>query len=824
MLLCLVVLVILVTLVTIFALRARNAKHDYTQAHTRAATAKAQCVALEQRLREQEIQRATVEHMAGIAYYQLDLRTNALTASQNFLTLHQLTAEELPRTSREYLDRFVRDPQQYAQAMANAERIWRGEDVEGSRQICLPDGTIRWTRFVTKTVRDETGTPISIMGVIRNDTNEKQAALDLLALTTQLRETQRIARIGHFYWDLASDRLTASENYYDIFGLTEARRFHTMREWIDQVCHPDDKSAAEAAQQLVKAGLPYQVLRRSIAQDGSIRHLEINGEPIRTPLGELIAFRGTVRDVTEQAMRLEQLADSEARYRLISTHMQDIVSLHSTDGITFFCTPSIERVLGYPLDKVIGMSPVPYVHPDDQPQIFKVIRRFREGQRHQMRATYRYRHRKGHYLWIETRIIPVLNDEGALLHFQATTTDISEKHQAAQALKQSEARFRHLTEMSSDWYWEQDAQYRFTFISRRHAVTEHTSREALLGKTRWEAAPHSLTAEQWVEHRAQLDARQPFRDLIMQVMSARLTDEEACHYLSISGEPIFDEVGGFVGYRGIGVDVTKRHLAELALARRTSELAIANMRLTDEAAKGHELETKMLMSIEMELAQVGIELHDELGQNLTGVALMVKAMEKRIAQNAPATVQEVARISEFVNRAIRHTRMISHGLSPSIWGEAGLISALTQLSEDINALGTVACRAKLQQDVIIEGEVVIRSLYRIAQEAVNNALKHSGATQIGISLKVVKRRIQLVVSDNGNANTVLTANLGEGLGLNSIRHRVRTIGASLVVRQRKPRGMSVRVTWQPDSQSVMQAAYRSHGLSLTGQQHRRFTK
>jgi PAS domain S-box-containing protein len=810
--LCLSVLVI--AILAVLLLRARR---DRAQEIARAESANAQAASLAQRLHEDTERRRNVESMAGIGSYQVDLRTGALTVSEGFLALHQLTPETLPRTAREYIETFVRDPEQYAEAIANTARVERGERVEGSRQICLPDGTNRWMRYVTETTRDEHGTPLTIMGVMRNDTEEKQAALDLIALTTQLRETQRIAHIGHFYWDLASDKLTVSENYYDIFGLPEGRRFHTMREWLDGMCHPDDKPASVAAQQVVEAGKAYQVMRRTIAADGSIRHLEINGEPIRSREGRLTAYRGTVKDVTEQATRLKQLADSETRYRLISAHMQDVVSLHTPDGLTTFCTPSIERLLGYAVDKIVGTSPIPNIHPEEQPQILQVMRRFREGQRNQMRATYRFRHRNGQYVWLETRIVPVLNEEGTLLHFQATTVDITEKHEATQALLQSEARFRHLTELSSDWYWEQDAQHRFTFLSRQRAVVDQTTREAAIGKTRWELDPYALTVEQWAEHREMLDARQPFRNLIMRVVNPSDLDGEPLGYISISGEPLFDDAGTFIGYRGVGVDVTKRHLAELALARRTSELAIANMRLTDEAARRRELEAKMLMSIEMELAQVGLELHDDLGQNLTGVALMVKALENRIPKDAPDSLEEVKRISQLVNRAIRHTRMISHGLSPYIWGDTGLVSALTQLSEDINGIGTVTCRANLQPDVSIEGEVVVRSLYRIAQEAVNNALKHSGATRIGISLKSIRGQIQLVISDNGDCNPVLATSLGEGRGLNSIRHRVRTISGSLVIRQAKPHGTSVRVTWQPDARTAI-PAFLSQQLSQIEQQ------
>jgi len=131
------------------------------------------------------------------------------------------------------------------------------------------------------------------------------------------------------------------------------------------------------------------------------------------------------------------------------------------------------------------------------------------------------------------------------------------------SLRESEARFRSLLELSSDWYWEQDSDYRFTRISDGVERATGTAPAAHFGKTRWELRADDMSEANWADHRANLDARRPFRDFIM-----RCTDGAGVvRYISIGGEPIFDEAGSFHGYRGIGRSITSQVEAAEELKR-----------------------------------------------------------------------------------------------------------------------------------------------------------------------------------------------------------------------------------------------------------------
>ena len=130
-----------------------------------------------------------------------------------------------------------------------------------------------------------------------------------------------------------------------------------------------------------------------------------------------------------------------------------------------------------------------------------------------------------------------------------------------ESLRRSEERFRSLTALSSDWYWEQDAEFRLTFMSTLLGEKTGLDVASYLGRRRWDHPALNLSEADWARHRAQLERHEAFRDFEMQ----RAAPGGGTRWLSVSGEPVFDGEGRFCGYRGIGRDITEQKRAEQRL-------------------------------------------------------------------------------------------------------------------------------------------------------------------------------------------------------------------------------------------------------------------
>ena len=182
---------------------------------------------------------------------------------------------------------------------------------------------------------------------------------------------------------------------------------------------------------------------------------------------------------------------------------------------------------------------------------------------------YRWRRPDGEVLWMRSRMHRQIESGQVKAEF-GVVQDISSERAALQAAADqlaaaqlSEARFRSLTELSSDWYWEQDAQYRFVRVDGDQSNIHNMPVDSYIGLTRWDSGVESVSPAQWQAHREALDAHQPFRDFEM----ARRRADGSAMWVSISGTPIFDAHGVFTGYRGTGREISARKQAEADIER-----------------------------------------------------------------------------------------------------------------------------------------------------------------------------------------------------------------------------------------------------------------
>ena len=225
------------------------------------------------------------------------------------------------------------------------------------------------------------------------------------------------------------------------------------------------------------------------------------------------------------------------------------------------------------------------------------------------------------------------------------------------------------------------------------------------------------------------------------------------------------------------------------LIRRALDQLERDRRLSTAERERRRLEQQILEISERERRRIGQDLHDGLGQHLTGIELMTQALEQKLAGKSKIDAAQAAKIAQHVRDAIRQTRALARGLSPVEFEANGLMSALHELAANVQEMFRVECVFLCAKPVLIRENTVATNLFRIAQEAVSNAIKHGRAKKIEISLEASPERVLLAVKDNGIGITSNEGS-GNGMGLRIMSYRAAVSGGTFTL-ERDPKGGTI---------------------------------
>ncbi|MFN7140090.1 MAG: sensor histidine kinase, partial [Limisphaerales bacterium] len=193
---------------------------------------------------------------------------------------------------------------------------------------------------------------------------------------------------------------------------------------------------------------------------------------------------------------------------------------------------------------------------------------------------------------------------------------------------------------------------------------------------------------------------------------------------------------------------------------------------------------------EREQRRLGQDLHDGLGQSLTGINFLAKVLQQKLSAKNIDEAKDAANISSLINQALQHCRELARGLCPVALEDNDLHAALQQLSDNVENIFGVSCPVIFDSHINIEENPVAVHLYRIAQEATTNAIKHGRAKNVHISLVQTKKGMILRVKDDG-CGMPKDALKQKGMGLRVMQHRARMINANLEIESVKPCGTLV---------------------------------
>lgn len=256
------------------------------------------------------------------------------------------------------------------------------------------------------------------------------------------------------------------------------------------------------------------------------------------------------------------------------------------------------------------------------------------------------------------------------------------------------------------------------------------------------------------------------------------------------GEPVIWEFQNTINQHWYLVQDSAIKWVDGRIVRLEIATDITSSKLREEHIR--DLERQIMDIGERERERIGHELHDGLGQQLTGIAFLSKALSRKLATQSAEEAAQATQIVTLINQAVSETRQLARGLQPVEVEENGLMSALEALAANIERLFHIQCKFQCNEAVLVKENAVANHIYRIAQEAVNNAIKHGKAKHISIELSAPQGRMQLSVHDDGMGFHPYLIGKNSGMGLQIMRYRAKMIGASLDIESDPGHGSRIR--------------------------------
>jgi PAS domain S-box-containing protein len=378
-----------------------------------------------------------------------------------------------------------------------------------------------------------------------------------------------------------------------------------------------------------------------------------------------------------------------------------------------------------------------------------------------VRVEFRVVDELGRTRWYATSERGYLDEHGEPAGIVGTTLDITEQKQVEQALRDSESRMRAIFEAEPECLKLMDAEGRLLAMNPAGLrMLEVDDLASVLGTA----------------------------------TDAMVAPEQRAAFRAVR-ERVFAGESGSLEFEIVGLKGTRRLMeSHLAPVRDAEGKVVAALAVTRDVSERRELEREIIEIANREQERIGHDLHDGLGQELTGIALMLRGLSSKLAREYPAALPSVEEIVRLVNRAIQGTRALAHGLSPVAIEHGGLEPALQALATRATDLYHLPVEASCESGAGrgLDASTAIH-LYRIAQEAVTNAARHGRPTHVAITLAVSAGELVLSVHDDGVGMPADAAG-APGMGLRIMGYRARMVGGQLGIESRPAGGTTVRVT------------------------------
>jgi PAS domain S-box-containing protein len=500
---------------------------------------------------------------------------------------------------------------------------------------------------------------------------------------------------------------------------------------------------------------------------GDTTEIPVDVSLSRLTIGSEMFAISAIRDATER-VRMEELKrsegvlrESEERFRMLADTAPVLIWQSGKDKLCTYFSKSWLDFTGRSMEEELGNGWAEGVHPDDLQKFLDTYTQHFE-RREQFRMEYRLRHHDGRYRWIVDIGVPRFNQDGSFAGYIGTGVDINDRKLAEDQLREYEKAVEAVEEMIAVV----DREYRILLANRKYATMRNMVKEKILGRF-----VHEVLNREVFEAIVKPKLDECFQGKVVRYEMKYTYPELGERDMSISYFPI-EGATGVEGAACIFQDITERKQMEEALAG---------------------VSHKLIEAQEQERTRIARDLHDDIAQRLALLAVEIDQLQHNLPDSPPGLRNRMVALRDRTTQISNDVQTISHELHSSKLEYLGIVTAINGFCGDFAEQQKLEIDFKSYDVPKQLSREISLCLFRVAQEALHNAAKHSGVQHFTVQLWGEPDQIHLIISDSGSGFDFPAVLRAKGLGLTSMRERVRLVNGTIDVESRPKHGTTIHV-------------------------------
>ncbi len=649
----------------------------------------------------------------------------------------------------------IKDREEYMEALLKEERI-KNYTINAKKR----NGEKIILQVNAHTIKNNKGVQIGIEGTITDITEQKEATEAIINKEKQYRTLFNFSPNGILLEDASGTIIDINPAFGELMGYT---RDELVGKKVNVLTHPEQQDdVAKNILQLMDGKVLHHV-ERSVKKDGTIVYMELSERTFVLPNGK----KGIIciaNDITERVLAEQALQQSEEKYRMLIENQTDLVVKVNTEGRFLYVSPSYCKLFGKTEQELIGQKYLPLVHNDDVLKTEAAMQKLYEPP-YSMYVQQRALTKNG-WRWLEWMDTSILNDKNEVIEIIGVGRDITDQKQIEDALLQSDLQLRESQKVANlgsytldilSGIWKSSV-----ILDNIFGIDENYKHDI----DSWLQIVHTDDRSMMLDYFTKNVLRD--HEFFNKEYRIQKINDKDIRWVHGLGKLEFDAHNSPIKMIGTIQDITERKLAERSLLESEEQL--------------RQLTIYMDSKTEDEKKRIAEEIHDGLGQLLTGLKMDLQWISKKWPAESEILRNKFISMKNIIDSSIKEVQKLSIQLRPKMLDELGLLETMHWEADQFEEKTGIYCRVQFSPEEFEVEHERSSTIYRVFMELLTNVYRHANATKVHVKLEIKKNTYMLTFSDNGIGIKQEQIESKFSFGLISITERIHMWDGSIKIK------------------------------------------